>query len=133
MDYQNLSVEEARKVIQEDFEKLSKDLMEDDSLPIKARGELWTTLCGWGENDLLLIVFCPLFEKYLKEIESNLEKGIDESLSLKYAREMLEDLAGIDLAYEAFPRSEAAVAYTARIGFFNVGLKKFCEKNEASK
>lgn len=133
MNYQDMSMEEARKVIQEDFEKLSKDLMEDDSLPINARGDLWITLCGWGDVEPLLIVFCSHFDNYLKEIESDPEKGINESLSLKYARETLEDIARIDLAYEAFPRSEAAVAYTARIGFFNIGLKKFCEKKEASK
>lgn len=133
MNYQDMSVEEAKKVIQECFEKLSKDLMKDDSLPIDARRDLWITLCGWGDLDPLLMVFCSYFEKYLKEIESDPKKGISESLSFEYARKMLEELAAIDLAYEALPRSEAAVAYTAYIGFFNVGLKKFCEKKEVSK
>lgn len=133
MNYRNMSVEEAQKVIQESFEKYSKGLMEDDTLPVSERRRLWLTLCGWDAVDPELIVYNGSFEKYLKEIESDPQKGISESLSFKYAREMLEDLAGIDSAYEAFPRSEAAVAYTARIGFFNVGLKKFCEKKEASK
>ena len=133
MDYQNLSVKEAKKVIQQCFEKFAKDLMGDDSLPWNAKHALWLTLCGWDIIDPVAIVFCAESEDYLKEIESNPEKGIDELLSIKYAHEMLEDLARIDPDYEAFPRSEAALSYTAFVGFFGVGLLKFCEKKEVSK
>lgn len=133
MNYQDMSVEEAKKVIQECFEKFLKELMEDDSLPWNAKRALWLTLCGWDAIDPVSTVFSAKIEDYLQEIESDPEKGIDASLSLKHACEMLEDLARIDPDYEAFPRNEAALSYTTCIGFFAVGILEFCRKKEASK
>ena len=133
MNYQNMSVEEAKKVIQQSFETLSQDLMEDDSLPINARRDLLLTLCGWDAIEPMLTVYTDFLNEYIEEIKPDPKKGIDESLSFKYAREMLNVLARSYPDYEAFSRSESAVDYTAYIGFFNIGLKKFCEKKEASK
>ena len=133
MDYRNMSCEEAQKVIQQCFETLSQDLMEDDSLPINARRDLWLTLCGWDAIEPMLTVYTDFLNEYIEEIKPDPKKGIDESLSFKYAREMLNVLARSYPDYEGLPRSKSAVDYTAYIGFFNVGLKKFCEKKEASK
>lgn len=133
MDHQDMPVKEVRKAIQQVYENFSKELMEDDSLPWNAKRALWLTLCGWDAIDPVSTVFCAHFDDYLQEIESDPEKGIDVSLSLTHACEMLEDLARIDPDYEAFPRNEAALSYTTCIGFFAVGILDFCRKKEASK